>query len=247
MFKNCYPISLVLVLATITSAVAQDESGQYVNGDFGFVLDLPNKDWKVTPPNFMVSNAVGCVALREYGSTKGLGAGVVLSIYKCSDAWQQFRYFRVAENGVDDLNGTPFYRFKTKPPEAGEGTRVQVLRYYLSCDDTTWLFDIRAEPEILKDKQADIDLIMKSFHFDLPTGEPAKPLAHFPFNNDAKDIANADSKPMIKNAQFWGDALYLDGNQLPSETNKGTSFQLMTPSLDYRRFTLKLQIQSENL
>ena len=245
MFKNCFSLSLVLTVATISSATAQDEPGQYVNKKYGFVLDVPASDWKLTPPNFMIPNAVGCVALREYGSTKGLGAGVVLTIHKCDDAWQQFRYLRVAENGVNDLNGTPFYWFKTKPPEKGEVARVQVLQYFLPCDDTTWLFDIRAKPEILKDEQADIDQILKSFNFDLPSIEPAKPLAHFRFNNNAKDISNADSKPMIKNAQFRDDALYLDGTQIPGGANNGTSFSLMTPSLDYRRFTLELRFKAD--
>lgn len=70
--------------------------------------------------------------------------------------------------------------------------------------------------------------------------KPAKPLAHFQFNDRVRDIAGADSKVITQDVTVSEGTLIGDGKIRKAGE---TTFRLKTPSLNYRSFTVAVRFR----
>lgn len=70
--------------------------------------------------------------------------------------------------------------------------------------------------------------------------KPAKPLAHFQFNDRVRDIAGAGSKVITQDISINDGAMFCDGKIRKAGE---TRFRVKTPSMDYRSFAVAVRFQ----
>lgn len=70
------------------------------------------------------------------------------------------------------------------------------------------------------------------------------PLAHFRFNGNAENECQGDAQFELRNTEFRGDALYLNG-KYDLDNKSGSRAVCSTPTFDYTAFTVAIRLKAE--